>query len=327
MKLFIKEYKGYIFIYYLGIIITIIYCSMINFIGLSEILYILLFNTFIIGCFIVYKYIVNKKVYDIFENGISNLDESLMDFGKSDLGKNISSLINTQYDLYLRLLQEYKRKYEDHLTFINQWIHQMKTPLSVINLQLQDYEGEAIASDIYQEIDKLDKGLNMAMYFARLEEFQNDFLVEKVNLYEEVMNIVNKEKRLFIKNRILPKVEVDKKVSVYSDKKWIKFVIEQIINNGVKYSRNYGKYLTIRSRIENDKIILDINDEGIGICKKDIKRVFDPFFTGENGRRYGESTGMGLYIVKRVCENLGHEIKISSEIKKGTKISILFSKL
>ena len=326
MRLFITEYKGYIFTYCLGIIITLLYCSMMKFIDLSEILYILLFNIFIISCFIIYKYLTTKKVYDIFEKGINTLEESLLDFGKSNLGKNISALLDNQYDLYISSLQEHKKIHSNHLTFINHWIHQMKTPLAVINLQLQDYEGEEIFLEIGQELDKLDKGLNLAMNFARLEEFQNDFVIKKINLYDEIMIILNKEKRLFIKNRIIPKVELNEELKVYTDKKWIKFVIEQVIINGVKYSKNYGKYLNLKSRENSEYIILDIIDEGIGICKKDIKRVFDPFFTGENGRKYGETTGMGLYIAKKVCDNLGHIIEIKSEVGSGTQISILFKK-
>ena len=326
MKLFIKEYKGYIFTYYLGLIITLVYCNMMSFINFTEIIYILTFNTFIIGCFVIYKYTTTKKTYDIFEDGINSLDESLLDLDKSSLGKNVSNILNQQYEQYTTNIREQKKIHEEHLTFINHWIHQMKTPVSVINLQLQEYEGEEISYNVQPELDKLDKGLNMAMYFARLDEFQKDFLVEQVNLYNEVIDIVNKERRLFIKNRIIPKVDVDKELKVYSDKKWIKFVVEQIIINGVKYSKNHGKYLTIKNR-ENEKyIILDIIDEGVGIPKKDIKRVFEPFFTGENGRKYGESTGMGLYIVKKVCDNLGHHIEIKSQSEKGTQVSILFKK-
>lgn len=326
MKLFLKEYKGYIFIYYLGFIITLIYCNLMNFIGVSEIIYIVLFNTFIISSFIIYKYITTKKTYGIFENGIKTLEDSLLDLDKSHIGKNVSSILNQQYEQYTKNIQEQKKIHDEHLTFINHWIHQMKTPVAVINLQLQDYEGEDISSNIQSELDKLDKGLNMAMYFARLDEFQKDFLVEKVNIYNELIDIVNKERRLFIKNGIIPKLEVDKDMSVYTDKKWIKFIIEQVIINGVKYSKNYGKYLIIKSTENSEYIIIDIIDKGIGIHKKDIKRVFEPFFTGENGRKYGESTGMGLYIVKKVCENLGHTIEIKSESEKGTEVSILFKK-
>ena len=324
MKIFFKEYRGYIFTYYLGLIITLVYCNMMSYISMIEILYILVFNTFIITCFIVYKYISNKKTYYIFENGINTLEESLIELDKSCIGKNISSLLNDQYKLYITSLQKEKKIHKDHLIFINHWIHQMKTPVSVINLHLQDYEDEEIASNIQPELDKIDKGLNMAMHFARLDEFQKDFLVEKVNLYNEIIDIINKDRRLFIKNKIIPKVELEKDLIVYTDKKWIKFVIEQVIINGVKYSKNNGKYLTIKSRISGKYTVLDIIDEGIGIPNKDIKRIFDPFFTGKNGRKYGESTGMVLYISKEVCNNLGHNIEVTSEINKGTQVSIIF---
>ena len=324
MKLFIKEYKGYIFTYYIGLVITLTYCKLMNFIKSSETIYILLFNTFIISSFIIYKYITTKRAYEVFEKGIENLDQSILDLGKSPIGINVSNLLNQQYNQYKLNIQAQNKTHEEHLTFINHWVHQMKTPVSVINLLLQEYEYEEVSSNIQKELDKIDKGLNMAMYFARLNEFQKDFLVEKVNLYNEVVALINKERRLFIKNRIIPKVELNKDLIVYSDRKWLRFIIEQIIINGVKYSKNYGKYLTIKNR-ENDKyIIIDIIDEGIGISKKDIKRVFEPFFTGENGRNFGESTGMGLYIVKTVCDNLGHKIEIKSEIEKGTQVSILF---
>lgn len=326
MKLFMNEYKGYIFTYYAGLIITLMYCKLMNFIKASEIIYILLFNTFIVSSFIIYKYVTTKRAYEFFEKGIENLDESILDLGKSSIGKNVSKVLNQQYNQYRLEIQEQNKIHDDHLTFINHWIHQMKTPVSVINLLLQEYEGEEISSNIQQELDKIDKGLNMAMYFARLDQFQKDFSVEKVNLYNEVVELINKERRLFIKNKIIPKVELDKDLVVYSDKKWLRFIIEQIIINGVKYSKNYGKYLTIKNREDDKYIIIEIIDEGIGIPKKDIKRVFEPFFTGKNGRKFGESTGMGLYIVKKVCDNLGHRVEIKSEIEKGTRVSILFKK-
>lgn len=278
MKLFMNEYKGYIFTYYAGLIITLMYCKLMNFIKASEIIYILLFNTFIVSSFIIYKYITTKRAYEVFEKGIENLDESILDLGKSPIGKNVSNMLNQQYNQYRLKIQEQNKIHNDHLTFINHWIHQMKTPVSVINLLLQEYEGEEVSSNIQQELDKIDKGLNMAMYFARLDQFQKDFSVEKVNLYNDVIELVNKERRLFIKNRIIPKVELDKDLVVYSDKKWLRFIIEQIIINGVKYSKDYGKYLIIKNIENSEYIIINIIDEGIGIPKKDIKRVFEPFF-------------------------------------------------
>ena len=326
MKLFFKECKGYIIIYYLGILITTLYSKLMNFISLGDIIYILLISTFILGCFLTYRYYKNKEVYKFFNNNIEILNQSFLDLGNSFWGENISKILKEQHNLYTLKIQEYKKLHNEHLTFINHWIHQMKTPISVINLQLQEYEYEDLSEGIKDEIDKINKGLNMAMYFARLDEFQKDFVVEKVNLNNLVISIVNEEKRLFIKNRVIPKVKIDKSIYVYTDIKWLKFIIYQLISNGVKYSRGHGNELNITS-LENDRtIVLEVVDKGIGIVNKDIKRVFDLFFTGENGRKYGESTGMGLYIVNKVCENLGHKVNIESKTNKGTKVSIIFNR-
>ena len=160
MKLFMNEYKGYIFTYYVGLIITLTYCKLMNFIKASEIIYILLFNTFIVSSFIIYKYVTTKRAYEFLEKGIENLDESILDLGKSSIGKNVSKVLNQQYNQYRLEIQEQNKIHDDHLTFINHWIHQMKTPVSVINLLLQEYEGEEISSNIQQELDKIDKGLD-----------------------------------------------------------------------------------------------------------------------------------------------------------------------
>ncbi|HBG7285679.1 HAMP domain-containing histidine kinase [Clostridioides difficile] len=326
MKLFLKDYKGYIFIYYIGIVMTIIYCNLMKFISFGESLYILLFSSFILLCFLIYKYYKNRGVYSLFEKGIHSLEESFLYLGSSFLGRNISVILKQQHKLYQSMIQEHKKIHSEHLTFINQWIHQMKTPISVISLQLQDYEGEEVTENIRKEIDRLNKGLDMAMHFARADNFQKDFIVEKAKLNEIVSSIVNEEKRLFIKSGMIPKIQVDKFTYVYTDVKWMKFIIGQLITNGVKYSKDYSNYLTIKSEENNKYVILSIIDEGIGIVSKDLKRVFDPFFTGENGRKFGESTGMGLYLVKKVCDDLGHKVSIKSEVGKGTEVSIYFNK-
>lgn len=208
--------------------------------------------------------------------------------------------------------------------FINQWIHQMKTPLSIIQLKMQEDEGERPLEEIREDVYKLNKGLNMAMYFARLDSFEKDFVIEKISLYDLVIGKVNEEKTMFIKNRIKPVVEIDKNIKIYSDFKWIKFILEQLIINGIKYSRDVGKELIIKAEENFEYVKLTIIDQGIGISKKDVRRVFDAFFTGENGRKFGESTGMGLYIVKKVCDNLGHGISIESNLGFGTIVTVKF---
>ncbi|MCB2357599.1 sensor histidine kinase [Clostridium estertheticum] len=324
MNLFLKYNRGYIIIYLLSLTITIIYCNIMGFIGFGEIVYILIFNTFILVCFLAFRYYKNRQLYKLLKNGLICLNDAFLELGSSDLSGNISELLKKQHNLYEAEIQKCNKVHNEHLTFINQWVHQMKTPLSVIQLQLQEYAGEEKARSIEEEVNKLNKGLNMAMHFARIDSFQNDFIVERIFLKKLVIGTINEEKKLFIKNKITPRVEIDDAIEVYSDVKWIKFVLDQLIINGVKYSKNTGKELIIKAFEKEKEILLSVIDEGIGIPRKDIKRVFDLFFTGENGRKYGESTGMGLYISKEVCVNLGHKIEITSTADKGTMVTIRF---
>ncbi|NNU74657.1 sensor histidine kinase [Clostridium estertheticum] len=324
MNLFLKYNRGYIIIYLLSLILTIIYCNIMDFIGFGEIIYILIFNTFILVCFLAFRYYQNRQLYKLMKNGLICLNDAFLELGSSALSENISELLKEQHNLYEAQIQKCNKVHNEHLTFINQWVHQMKTPLSVIQLQLQESAGEEKARSIEDEVNKLNKGLNMAMHFARIDSFQNDFIVERIFLKKLVIGAINEEKKLFIKNKITPRVEIDDAIEVYSDVKWIKFVLDQLIINGVKYSKGTGKELIIKAFEKEKEILLNIIDEGIGIPRKDIKRVFDLFFTGENGRKYGESTGMGLYISKEVCVNLGHKIEITSTADKGTMVTIGF---
>lgn len=326
MKLFIKDNLGYITIYFISVLLTLGYLALLGFMKVSECIYIVLVDTFILGCFLFFRYYKNKQVYRLLENGLNNLDESFIDLGSSILGENISNVLKQEHNLYEAEILKCNNAYNEHIIFINQWVHQMKTPLSVIQLQLQEYEGEEPFDGMKGEISKLNKGLNMAMYFARLNSFQKDFIVEKFSLYKLVMNKVNEEKQMFIKNRIMPKVEIDESIEVYSDAKWMKFILEQLIVNGVKYSKNHSKELIIRAQEKENTVKLSVIDKGVGIPKKDIKRVFDPFFTGENGRKFGESTGMGLYMVKKICDNLEHRVFIDSKVGEGTTVSIVMKK-
>ena len=326
MKVFIKDNREYIITYFISVLITLGYLLLLGSLNVNEAIYILVVNTFILTCFLVLRYIKNKDVYKFFESGLNNLDESFIELGNSVLGENISNILKEEHGLYEAEIIKCNNVHDDHITFINQWVHQMKTPLSVLQLQMHEYEGEELVESMKEEIRKLDKGLNMAMYFARLDSFQKDFIVEKFSLYNLVMSKINEEKQMFIKNRIIPKVEIDKSIEVCSDAKWLKFILEQLMVNGVKYSKNKEQELIIRVDEEKDTVKLSVIDKGVGIPKKDIKRVFDPFFTGRNGREFGESTGMGLYIVKKICDNLDHKIFIDSKVGDGTKVSIMLNK-
>ncbi|PGL71016.1 sensor histidine kinase [Bacillus sp. AFS055030] len=327
MNLFLKEHQPFIVVYYFSVILTTFYCVLAGNFPLFDTIYIFIFNSFILTVFLGWKFIKTKNLYILFKSKFDSIEETSLDQGDSFWGRHLTSLLRQQYQLFEINMNQLNKKHQEHLTFINQWVHQMKTPLSVIRLQLEAHAGEAYAHGLSDEALKLEKGLNMALYYARIDSFESDFVIEKKSLKSLVLESISQEKKLFIKNNIMPKVKVDEAIEVYTDVKWLKFVIEQLITNAIKYSKGKGKYLTVSAFRKEKYVVLEVIDEGIGINPKDIRRVFQPFFTGENGRILGESTGMGLYLVKKICENLNHKILIESEVNRGTKVSILFDNI
>ena len=264
----------------------------------------------------------HRKFYKRLTSQISRLDEVFEALDPSPVSAALSDLLKVQHRLYINDLRQQEKKRNDHLTFINQWVHQMKTPLSVIELIIQDREDEQMTS-IQEETDKLEKGLEMVLYAARVEVFEQDFHVQPVSLKSTIDQAIRENKRLFIKNQVYPDVHLSPTI-VESDEKWLEFVFNQIITNAIKYSAEKGQKVYIYDEKDEKGTHLIIRDMGVGIPKTDVKRVFDPFFTGENGRIYRESTGMGLYLVKEVCEKLGHEVEIESVQGEGTLVKIHF---
>ena len=241
-------------------------------------------------------------------------------------------LCEEAYQNYAEKLRMYEEQQEQNYYFTNRWTHQMKTPLSVIRLMLQEEEEwtkEELIEQIDEESMKLHDGLQMMLSTIRLQKFELDFSIEKIELLPFIRAILHDKRKTFIRYHIFPKLEaVEKNIVIESDRKWLTFVLEQIIHNALKYSRgNKGKeakYMTILVKTVENIVKLSIVDEGIGIKREDLPRVFDPFFTGENGRKLQESTGMGLYLAKRICDRLQHPIMVHSVENEGTTVEVHF---
>ena len=245
--------------------------------------------------------------------------------------RKYSTLLSHIYRLHKNKLNKYEESQKQYIYFINQWVHQMKTPISVTDLLLQEPTEEhgEIFESLREENEKLSHGLDMMLYHARLHEFNLDFKVESLDIVELVRRLINDNKKLLIRSAVFPKITGAESCMVESDKKWIYFAINQILNNAVKYSRLASggrKYVTFEIGEEEQKVILSVSDQGIGIPKEDLARVFHPFFTGKNGRKTSEATGMGMYLAKTICDRLGHEIRAESQEGTGSVFTIIFYK-
>ncbi len=273
--------------------------------------------------FLAAKFIMRRTFYAAITKKPTKMEDALIKYVQSPENKVTTAFTRDLYKLYQNEVQSLYTAQHRQLYFMNQWVHQMKTPISVINLLLQE-EGELDRASISEEVSKLQHGLDSVLVTARLETFEDDMQIERVNLKELIQGVLTEHKRLFITNGVFPVLSMNDEMTIATDLKWIKVVISQFITNAVKYTFDEGKKVHVIAEKNVDGIKLLIKDEGVGIPSSDMKRLTKAFFTGENGRLTGESTGMGLYIASEVCGKLGHPLTITSEQGVGTTVGILF---
>jgi OmpR family two-component system sensor histidine kinase YxdK len=269
-----------------------------------------------------WRYLSHRELYRRLSEPFSDLEQVLRPASRHPLEEAVDGLVRGQYRQYQDNLLSMEQRQADHLSFINQWVHQMKTPLSILHLTVQDGDDPAYAS-VREEADRLEQGLETVLYAARLESFRRDFRVAPAELRAIAERAVSENKRLFIRSQVYPEVRADEDLFVETDAKWLGFAVSQLLTNAIKYSAKNGK-VTLSAVRTAEAVVLEVRDRGIGIPSHDLKRVTEPFYTGDNGRTHRESTGMGLYLVQEICRNLGHELRLDSAPGEGTCVSIVF---
>lgn len=214
-------------------------------------------------------------------------------------------------------LQEYKE-------YVETWVHEVKTPIAVSRLIMENNR-DPVTRSLEEEMDKLERFVEQMLYYSKSNSLQDDYRIRPVVLKELIMEVVKEHAKAMIAEKVTPKFE-DLDFVVLTDSKWMRFILGQIISNGVKYHARKRKPELIFSAVKNGTIItLSITDNGIGIPDEDVKRVFRKGFTGENGRAYAKSTGMGLYLCDMLCRKLGSRLDLSSQKGEGTVVSIEFA--
>jgi len=213
---------------------------------------------------------------------------------------------------------------QEYREYIELWVHEIKTPITSTQLMVEN-DKNITTSHIGDEIKKIDNFVEQALYYARSTSVEKDFKVEGTTLRNLVMPAIKKYSKSIIQSSGTIAFH-DLEYIVYTDTKFMEFVIGQIIINAVKYRKNH---LEIRfSGVQHQNYIsLSIQDNGIGIPSQDLRRVFDKGFTGHNGRHYNKSTGIGLYLCKNLCQKMNMDIQIESIEGKGTTVQIVFPKI
>ncbi|AIY04836.1 two-component sensor histidine kinase [Planococcus sp. PAMC 21323] len=323
LRLFMKEHAAFIVFQVVLVAFIMLLYWLDGFRNVDTAIYSFVISTVLVITFLTARFARRYHYYQRILSAPQNLEHMLQREGKSPELVQNEIYLQKLYRLYQHEVQTLYASQNRHLQFMNQWVHQMKTPISVMHLLLQE-EKELDKNSVREEMERLKAGLDTVLMNARLDTLEQDMQIEQINLRSLVSEVATENKRLFISKRVYPEISISEDHIVATDQKWLKFIVGQFLTNAVKYTFEPNKKVFMTAECSNGNTLLSIRDEGIGISSSDLPRVIKPFFTGENGRKVGESTGMGLYLAKEICSKLGHELTISSVQGEGTTVSVLF---
>lgn len=328
-KLFFKEKVITILLLLFGIITIEIFLMAYN-VGMFIKIYIPLIIMGLYVISIIIEYFKRKKFYDNLLKMLEELDEKYLiteiiktpNFLEGQIFKNSLEQIDKSM---LENVNKYKYMTEDYKEYIELWIHEIKIPIATSKMVIENNKN-AITKSIDEELDKVENYIEQALFYARSNTVEKDYYIRKVVLKEIVNESIKKNKSSLIQEKISIDIH-DLEIEVNTDNKWIVFILNQIIQNSIKYRKKENSVMEIYANQGKENVILYIKDNGIGIKQGEIIRVFEKGFTGTNGRLSNKkSTGIGLYLCKKLCNKLGIGIELNSVQNEGTEVKLVFPK-
>ncbi len=306
------QHRKTIFFYFLFSVIFLVIFWLYR-LPLDAVGYAFLICTFIgsIGALIDFWhfYKQHRTLVDLQKRVMLSIDELPEATNQSE--EDYQKLIKVIHQDKIDLITQKDHDYEEMMEYYTLWAHQIKTPIAAMRLLLSDKE----ESECEEELFKIEQYVEMVLTYLKVDHQGNDFQFEFVDIDSCIKQCIRKYAKLFIRKKLQLNYEA-RSLQVLTDEKWLCFVIEQLLSNAIKYTPS--GYVNIEVKDE----MLIIEDSGIGIQKEDLPRVFEKGFTGYNGRKDKKSSGIGLYLVKQVCNRLGHKISIESELGKYTCVMI-----
>ena len=241
-------------------------------------------------------------------------------------GKILNNSLQQINKSMIENVNKYKYMLEDYKEYIELWIHEIKMPIATSKMVIENNKNE-VTKSIDEELEKIENYIEQALFYARSSTVEKDYYIRKTSLQDIVNESIKKNKNILIAQKISLNIHnIEEEVN--TDSKWIVFILNQIIQNSVKYmKREEPSQIEIYAKQAKENVILYIKDNGIGIKKGEITRVFEKGFTGTNGREANKkSTGIGLYLCKKLCDKLGISIELNSVQNEGTEVRLVFPK-
>lgn len=275
------------------------------------------------------EYFTKRSFYQKVLNLLNELEEKYLltelikspSFTEGEILKRILEQTNKSM---LEKVNQYKYLTEDYKDYIELWIHEIKLPIATSKLIIENNKNITTKS-IEEELEKVENYIEQALFYARSNTVEKDYYIKKVSLKDIVNECIKKNKNILIQEKVSINLH-DLDVVVNTDNKWIIFILNQLIQNSVKYRKQEGNLeIEIYANTGKENVILYIKDNGIGIKKGEITRVFEKGFTGTNGRLLNKkSTGIGLYLCKKLCDKIGIAIELNSVQEKETEVRLVF---
>lgn len=290
-----------------------------------------IFLTWVMVSFIFYgaEYYKRKKYFQYIFKAVDNLDKKYL------ISEVIEEPPYKDAVPYFQLMKKARKSMleeinlircqrKEYKEYIEQWVHEVKTPIASIKL-LEENNRSSISRSVLLELQSIDRYVEQALFYARSEEVEKDYLIKEITLDGCVNEVIIRNKHMLISNEIdIDLKSLDK--NVYCDSKWLEFIINQIVVNSIKYRTDINPRINIYGQDIKNGVQLILEDNGIGIKPEEISRVFEKGFTGTIGRSNNKSTGIGLYLCKKLCDKLGLLIEIEAEEGKYTIVKITFPK-
>ena len=271
----------------------------------------------------VWTFLRKKRFYGGLLSNLERLDQKYLlpemleepDFAE---GRAVCEVLRETDKSMCERIAEYRRENADFREYIELWVHEIKLPLAGLRLMCHN-DGQAKYAS---QLRRVDDCVENVLYYARSGSAEKDYLIKPVSLSRVFADIAVRSREELLERGISLRTE-NLGVSVLTDGKWLGFMLGQLMGNSMKYG---AKEIAVTAEDFPDRTVLRFRDDGIGIPESDLPYIFEKSFTGENGRAHGRATGMGLYLVKKLCGKLGHSVTANSEKGKYTEIVITFGK-
>ena len=319
------ESKVFYILFQISTIIVVALLLGVLEIPLFYIVLIVISSLILLVCYLFWDYHLEKKKYLQITSLVDGLDEK---YFIAEIIPKSSNIENKAYIYALKQgckamndkISELEKENLDYREYIESFVHEIKTPISALSLSFDDSKDKISK----KELDKIDMYVDQILYYARSENPEKDYFIKELNLSDAINKVLLKYRPYLLDERISVQVNSLEKI-IYTDEKWLIFIISQIIQNSIKYMNKKEKKIEITASENKDNVLLVIKDNGCGIKNSDLVRVFEKGFTGSD-RTKSKSTGMGLYLAKNICHKLGLEINIASKYQEWTKVQIVYPK-